>query len=383
MNFDFETGGNWFFPILMIDSKENYGIKQKGNDNKFYKHGGIGMKRLLLLVLACFTLFGCSANSSSGNKKSNSGESSGSGETKVMKMAVATSKDRSLTKGLDKFGEIVEKETNGSIKVEVYPDGQLGGDIAVFEGLKMGSIQGTTMSTGPIGSFAPKFNVFDLPFLFNDRETAYEVLDGDIGKEILKELDGTGVIGLNYWENGFRHLTNSVREVKTAADVEGLKIRTLENDLHIDIWKTLGANPVPMAFTELFTALEQRVVDGQENPVGNVVGNKMFEVQKYLTQTGHVYNASPFLISEKFWETLSDEEKDIITKAADEAMKYQRELNTQEDEDMFKQLEEEGMVITELSNEDKQTFIDKLQPLYEKYKEDFGEELVNQLLEMQ
>jgi tripartite ATP-independent transporter DctP family solute receptor len=294
---------------------------------------------------------------------------------------VATTKERSLSKGLYKFGEIVEKETNGSIKVEVYPDGQLGGDLEVFEGLKMGSIQGSTMSTGPIASFAPRFNVLDLPFLFKDRETAYKVLDGEIGQELMKDLEGTGVIGINYWENGFRHLTNNVKEVKSVDDIKGLKIRTLENKLHIDLWKELGANPVPMAFTELFTALEQGVVDGQENPVGNVAANKMYEVQKYITKTGHVYNASPFLISEKFWKTLSSEEQEIIKKAAEEAKEYQRQLNAEEDEKLFKEIEKEGMVVTELTDEQKQAFIDKVQPIYKKYGKEFGEDLVAKLLE--
>ncbi|RAK22025.1 tripartite ATP-independent transporter DctP family solute receptor [Anoxybacillus vitaminiphilus] len=336
------------------------------------------MKKLLILLLTCIlALVGCSNGSSSGEKSNEAGTA----KQKVMKLAVVTSKDRSLTKGLYKFGEIVEKETGGSIKVEVYPDGQLGGDLAVFEGLKMGSIQGTTMSTGPISSFAPRFAVLDLPFLFKDSETAYKVLDGDVGKELLNDLPSVGVIGLNYWENGFRHLTNNVREVKTVDDIKGLKIRTLENELHIDLWKELGATPVPMAYTELFTALEQRVVDGQENPVGNVKTGKFNEVQKYLTKTGHVYNASVFMISKKFWDTLSDKEKEIITKAAEEVKDYQRKLNQQEDVESFDYLEKQGMVITELTPEEKQKFVDKVQPIYEKYSSEFGKDLVNQLLE--
>ncbi|MBB5323139.1 tripartite ATP-independent transporter DctP family solute receptor [Anoxybacillus tepidamans] len=336
------------------------------------------MKKWFVLLLACMlSLVGCSSQSSSGEKDS-------AGKTtspKVMKLAVVTSKDRSLTKGLYKFGEIVEKETGGSIKVEVYPDGQLGGDLAVFEGLKMGSIQGTTMSTGPISSFAPRFAVLDLPFLFKDSETAYKVLDGEIGQELLKDLPSVGVIGLNYWENGFRHLTNNVREVKSVDDIKGLKVRTLENELHIDLWKELGATPVPMAFTELFTALEQHVVDGQENPVGNVKASKFYEVQKYLTKTGHVYNASVFMISKKFWDTLSDKEREIITKAAEEVKDYQRKLNQQEDTESFDYLKQEGMVITELTPAEKQKFIDKVQPIYKKYAAKFGEDLVNKLIE--
>ncbi|RBW70695.1 TRAP transporter substrate-binding protein [Bacillus taeanensis] len=334
------------------------------------------MKKLLCL----FLLTGLLLLAACGEETSSSTEE-GAAETKVMKLAVATSKDRSLTQGLYKFEEIVEKETNGSIEIEVYPDGQLGGDRVVFEGLKIGSIQGTTMSTGPVASFASRFTVFDLPYLFKDEAAAYEVLDGPIGEELLNDLPEQGVIGLNYWENGFRQLTNNVREVKTVDDIKGLKIRTLENELHVDMWKELGANPTPIPYPELFTALEQRIVDGQENPAGNITTGNFYEVQKYLTKTNHIYNASVFMISEKFWNKLSDEEKEIVTKAAEEARDYQRELNQQESQEAYDFLAAEGMVVTELSEEEQQKMFETVQPVYEKYSSEIGEEFVNKLLE--
>lgn len=322
----------------------------------------------------------CSQQSTNNENNEEPKDSDVKTSEKLMKLAVVTSEDRSLTKGLVKFGELVESKTNGSIKVEVYPNGQLGGDREVFESLQFGSIQGTTMSTGPIAQFVPKFNVFDLPFLFPNSEVAYGVLDGKIGTDLLAELESQNVIGLNYWENGFRHLTNGVKEVKTPDDVKGLKIRTLENDLHMDIWSELGANPTPMAFTELFAGLQQGVVDGQENPVGNVTSNKFYEVQKYLSKTGHVYNASPFLISKDFWNTLSDEEKKAVQEAADEARDYQRELNQKEDEDGYKFLTENGMTVTDITDEEKEAFLEKVKPVYEKYSASIGEEFVDELL---
>ncbi|SHS86326.1 TRAP dicarboxylate transporter subunit DctP [Mycobacteroides abscessus subsp. abscessus] len=340
------------------------------------------MKRALslLLVLCLMILGACSQQSTNNEKNEEPNDSNAKTSEKLMKLAVVTSEDRSLTKGLVKFGELVESKTNGSIKVEVYPNGQLGGDREVFESLQFGSIQGTTMSTGPIAQFVPKFNVFDLPFLFPNSEVAYEVLDGKIGSDLLAELESQNVIGLNYWENGFRHLTNGVKEVKTPDDVKGLKIRTLENDLHMDIWSELGANPTPMAFTELFAGLQQGVVDGQENPVGNVTANKFYEVQKYLSKTGHVYNASPFLISKDFWNTLSDEEKKAVQEAADEARDHQRELNQKEDEDGYKFLTENGMTVTDITDEEKEAFLEKVKPVYEKYSASIGEEFVDELL---
>ncbi|MGG7618387.1 TRAP transporter substrate-binding protein [Bacillus coreaensis] len=340
------------------------------------------MKRVLsLLFVLCLMFLGaCSQQSTNNENNEEPKDSDVKTSEKLMKLAVVTSEDRSLTKGLVKFGELVESKTNGSIKVEVYPNGQLGGDREVFESLQFGSIQGTTMSTGPIAQFVPKFNVFDLPFLFPNSEVAYEVLDGKIGTDLLAELESQNVIGLNYWENGFRHLTNGVKEVKTPDDVKGLKIRTLENDLHMDIWSELGANPTPMAFTELFAGLQQGVVDGQENPVGNVTANKFYEVQKYLSKTGHVYNASPFLISKDFWNTLSDEEKKAVQEAADEARDHQRELNQKEDEDGYKFLTENGMTVTDITDEEKEAFLEKVKPVFEKYSASIGEDFVDELL---
>jgi len=335
------------------------------------------MKKYLALYLLSFVLImgACSQDSQEGNS---AGDST---EQKLMRLAVVTPEERSLTQGLYKFAELVEAETGGSIKVEVYPNGQLGGDREVLEGLQLGSIQGTTVSTGPVAQFAPRFTVFDLPFLFPNEEIAYEILDGEIGIELLADLPEQGIIGLNYWENGFRHLTNNLREVATVEDIKGLNIRTLENDLHIDFWREIGANPTPMAFTELFTGLQQGVVDGQENPVGNVTTTNFYEVQDYITKTNHIYNASLFMISEQFWNTLTDEEKEIITKAADEARDHQRSLNQQESIDAFEFLDEEGMTITELSSEEAEKLFEKVKPVYEKYSASIGEEFVNQLLE--
>ncbi|OLN23058.1 ABC transporter substrate-binding protein [Domibacillus antri] len=333
------------------------------------------MKKWMLFMMA-FTMIVLAA-CSGGSEEEGGTESK---DAKVMKMAVATSEDRSLTQGLYKFQEIVEEETGGSVKVEVYPDGQLGGDRVVFEGLKMNSIQGTTMSSGPIASFVKEFEVLDFPYLFKDEETAYKVLDGEIGANLLTKLDSQGIVGLNYWENGFRQLTNNKHEVKSVEDVKGLKIRTLENELHIDLWKSLGANPSPMPYTELFTALEQGVVDGQENPPGNITTGNFYEVQDYVTKTDHIYNASVFMISDKFMQSLSDEEKEIVTKASEEARGYQRELNRKESEEAYAILKEKGMTVTELSDEAKKGFEDKAKEIYADYTDKVGKELVDQIM---
>ena len=325
------------------------------------------MKKLLSMVIAASFTVGIAAPAAMAADK-------------VMKCGIVTNKDRSLSKGLVEFGKILEKETGGSIKVQVFTDGVLGGDRQTLEGLQMGTIHCTSVSTGPIAAFVPQFDVFDLPFLFKDKATAFKVVDGPIGQELLNKLPAVGMIGFNYWENGFRHLTNNKREVKTAEDIKGLKIRTLESKIHVDSWKQLGANPTPMSFSQLYTALEQGVVDGQENPFGNVVSNKFNEVQKYLTTTGHVYNASPFLLSKKFYDGLTDKEKEAVKKAAKEAQTFQRAANDKEDQDSVGTLTQRGMKITALNPGEQQKVVASLKPVYDKYAEALGKELVEKLL---
>lgn len=341
------------------------------------------MKKSLLLLAAVLMVFVSACSSQGGNEAAGGGNAGGEApkEAKMMKISITVPKERSYAKALYTFAEQVEKETNGSIDVEIFPDGQLGGDRDNIEGMQLNTVQGSLIAPGPIANFSKQFNVFDLPFLFKDAAAAYEVLDGPVGKEILDVLPSTGLVGLNYWENGFRQLTNNVREVKTPADVKGLKLRTLENELHIDLWQTLGASATPIPYPELYLALQQGVVDGQENPPGNISTAKFYEVQKYVTKTGHVYNPLVFLISKTFWDGLSDAEKEIVMKAADEARDHQRELNQEEEQEAYNTMQAQGMTITELTDEQKQAFQDAMQPIYQKYAPEIGEDIVNKVLE--
>lgn len=322
-----------------------------------------------LMIGSALVISGCG-----GDKKSSTGP-------KVMKIGMVTNKDRSLSKGVVKFGELLEKETNGSIKVEVFTDGVLGGDRQVIEALQMGTVQATAVSTGVVAAFAPRFDAFDLPFLFKDKKTAYQVFDGPIGKEVLEDLPKAKLIGLSYWENGFRQLTNNKHAVKTADDIKGLKIRTLESKVHVEAWSLMGANPTPMSFSQLYSALEQNVIDGQENPYGNVVSSKLYEVQKYLTNTNHVYNANVFLVSKAFWDGLTDSERAAIKKVAEEAKNYQRELNEKEDQESIAILKEHKMVIDDLAPGEREKLLEKMQPLYQTVGTSVGGDLVKRLLD--
>lgn len=334
---------------------------------KSFKLLSIGLAMSLLLAS------GCSSSNNSAPAKD--------GGPKTMKIGSVNPKERSISQGLFKFKEALERESGGKIKVEVYTDGVLGDDRRTLEGLQLGSIQGTTAATGAISSFNQQIGVFDLPFLFKDSKSAYKLLDGPIGDEMLAGLSKSGFVGLAYWENGWRHLSNSKKEVTTLADLSGLKIRTLESPIHVDSWKALGANPTPMSMSQLYTALEQKVVDGQENPLGNIVTNKLDEVQKFITLTGHVYAASPFMVSKVFWDTLNEQEKGWVKKAALEARDYQRTLNAQEDVNSAKVLKEKGIKISELQAGEKEKFQAAVKPIYDKYSATYGAELVKKVVE--
>lgn len=331
------------------------------------------MKKLLALLMAMvFVLAGCGGTQQKAPEQK--------AATKVMKIGSVNPKERALSKGFYKFKEIVEKESNGAIRVEVFTDGVLGDDRRTLESLQIGSMQGSTVSTGPISAFSPSIAVFDLPFLFKDRATAYKVLDGPIGQELLDSLASQKFIGLCYWENGIRHLSNSRREVDTLEGIKGLKIRTMESPIHVEIWKALGANPTPMSMSQLYTSLEQKVVDGQENPLANIQTNKFEEVQKYVTLTGHVYGASPFLISKVFWDTLNDQEKALMKKAALEARDYERKLAQEEDDVATKYLLSKGMVISELKPGEKEKMREAVKAIYDKQKPVLGVALVDKVL---
>jgi len=330
-------------------------------------------KSTLYVIVSCLLL---TLLASCGNAEANSKD------VKILRMANATPDERSLSRALYKFGDIIEEETNGSIQVEVYTNTILGGDREIFERMQFNIIQGATISTGPIAQFAKDFNVFDLPFLFPDKDSAFEVLDGPIGQELLEKLEEQNIVGLNYWENGYRQLSNNKREIKQLEDVNGLDIRTLENKLHMNIWKQLGANPTAVSYGELYLAMEQGIVDGQENPAGNVVNSKFYEVQKYITKTDHIYNASPLMISKPFWESLTSEEQEIIKAAAEEMKHEQREQNQKENDESYELLEEQGMVVTELSEKERLRLREAVEPVYDQYRKAYGNEVLDKMLEI-
>jgi tripartite ATP-independent transporter DctP family solute receptor len=230
---------------------------------------------------------------------------------RAFKLANNNPKDHPMTLGGEKFAEIVAAKSGGRIKVTVYPGGALGGDAQIVSALQGGTIEIATMNSGILASQVKDFEVYDFPFMFASGREADAVVDGAFGKMMHAKLADKGIIGLSYFELGFRNVTNSRRPIKTVEDLAGLKLRVIPNAINVDWVKAVGANPTPMAFPEVYAALEQKAIDGQENPLSVIYTNKFHEVQKHLALTNHQYNPQSMIVSKKVWDTLSADEKKI------------------------------------------------------------------------
>lgn len=278
------------------------------------------------------------------------------------------------------FAESVEQATNGKFKFRQFPSSALGGEREMVEGLQLGTIEATIVSTGTLSNFVPSVGVTDIPFLFRDLKHARDVLDGPIGQEILPQFDERGLVALAWGEQGFRHITNNKHPINTPADLAGLKLRTMENPVHITAFETLGAAPTPMAWPEVIGALQQGTIDGQENPLSVIVSAKLNEVQKYLTLSGHVYSPAMLLVSKQFYDKLTDEDKAAFKDAAAKGVAAMRGFVDDVEKTGVETLKERGMQINELSVEQKAAFQASLKPAYEQYYEKYGKDLIDKII---
>jgi len=337
------------------------------------------MKKFLTVFLLAFMVLALAACGEEEGDASAKSDGSSKGEVKKIRAGLGLNDLHPQYKGLLKFKEIVEEKTDGQIIVETYHSGQLGDDRTMTEALQLGSQEVTIPSTAPLANFVPEFGIFDFPFLFPTVEVADEVLDGEVGKKILDKLESQDLVGLAYWENGYRDVTNSKHAIATAADFKGLKLRTMENELHLEAFRALGANPTPMAFTELFTAMQQKTVDGQENPLATIYLQKYYEVQSHVSNTNHVYSPFVFLMSKSFYDDLSEEQQIIVREAAIEAGVYERQLNREANETNLADLQNEGITYTEVTPEAREEMKQLVQPTIDKFTEKIGKEIVKEV----
>jgi len=328
-------------------------------------------RRNLLISISVITLLFCfSAYLFAGGAQE---EQKPSVKAKIIKFSHVGTPDDARNKAALIFKEMVESKTDGAIQVEIFTGGQLGGDRDAIEGLKIGTIQMTVAGAGIFANFEPKMGITALPFLFENFEDAWAFNDSEINKKVSDLLLEQGIRVLSYWENGFRCLTNSVRPIQKAEDVKGMKIRTPENPIILATMKSLGASPSPLPWPEVYMALQQKAFDGQENPIPVIYIHKIYEVQKYLAITNHVYEPMPLVISESFYKELTAEQKEIVQNAAQEAKVYNRDLIKKQTEEMVDKLKDEGMIIT---YPDLNSFREAAKSVGNDFIDNFGEKLI-------
>lgn len=316
---------------------------------------GRTLKRSLLTLL-CLSLLASTA---------------GAAPTYSFKLGNSVAEDHPYTLGCLKFKELVEERTKGDIVINVFPNGQLGtGERDLLEGLQLGTVEMYFGSTGPMAGFEKKFLLFDFPFLFKNKKHVYAVLDGEIGSYVLGLFDNLGIKGLAWAENGFRHFTNSKKPVTVPEDVKSLKLRTMENKAHMAMWRVLGADPTPMAFSELFTALQQGTIDGQENPIPIIFTSKFYEVQKHLSLTKHVFSPAFIAIAKATFDSLPQNYQTILLQCAKDAVLYEREEINKMEEKQVALLKARGMQVTE---PDIEAFQKNTKPVYEEFRKELGD----------
>jgi len=295
----------------------------------------------------------------------------------TMKINISVAQNSHYGVAIDTFAREVEARTNGRYRIQTFYAGALGAERESVEGVQLGTLDLTLTSTGPLPNFVPEVAILDIPFLFRDYAHARAVLDGPIGQEMLQKFPPKGMVALAWAENGFRHMTNSKRPVNAPDDLKGLKMRTMENPIHIQAYKQFGILPTPMAFTEVFTALQQGTVDGQENPLSVITAAKLDQVQKNLTLTGHVYSPAVILMNKAQWDKLSAADKQAFLDAAKEAVKANRARIDDDERKAVADLRSKGMAIVE--NVDKAKFQATLAPVYVDFGKRFGQENIDRI----
>lgn len=313
------------------------------------------MRRLVLKsVVAALAVFAVGTASAQINER-------------TLKLGIQNPKGHPAELGAQKLADIVAEKSGGKMKIKVFAGGQLGGDAQTVSALQGGTVEMTILNSGILGSQVKDFEVYDFPFMFANSAEADAVLDGPFGTSMHEKLAAKGIVGLGYWELGFRNLTNNRHPIQKVDDIAGLKLRVIPNPVNLDWVKALGANPVPLAFPEVYTALETKAIDGQENPITVIHANKFNEVQKYLTLTRHQYNPQSIIVSKKVWDTFSADEKKIVSDAAAEAIKYERQVTREQEAQALDALKKAGMEVTELPAEEVAKLREKMVPVIEKH----------------
>ena len=300
---------------------------------------------------------------------------------RTIKFTNGVNEDHPVGAGVKRMQEVLNQKTGGKIKIAAFWGGAAGGDLPATQALRAGTQEMVCTSSSPLVGIVKELGVFDLPFLFANEKEADAVLDGPAGAYFNKKLEEAGLVNLAYWENGFRNLTNSRKAVTKVEDFDGLKVRVMQNNIFLDTFRTLGTNAVPMAFGEVFTALETKTIDGQENPFVTIDTSKFYEVQKHVSVTRHAYTPFLVLYSKKLWDQLNPQEQAVLREAAMEGQKVQRATNRDLNAKSLEALRAKGMTVSEIAPAEQRRMFEKVRPVYDKNVPTIGAEAVNVVLD--
>ena len=331
----------------------------------------LGQNRLfvalcLLVAFLSVSVMGCSSKT----------DKPATVEKKVYKLAHSMAADHPRNVTALKFAELVKERTGGKVEIAVYPNGQLGSEVQVNEAVKMGSIDFSAM--GPAyANYVPQYAIFGMPFLYASYQEAYASVDGPLGKKMGQLSQDKGFFLLSIWDHGFRHVTNNRQPIEKPEDLKGLKVRTPEEFVNVETFKTLGCSVMAMPFAELYLALQQKVVDGQENPFGNIFYGKLYEVQKYMSLTSHIYTSTPLIANLNTWNKIPKDVQDIMLKAAEESKLSMRKLVQDDENKLLAELKAKGMIV---NTPNLAPFREAAKPVYKNLESRIGKDIIDEAL---
>ena len=296
-------------------------------------------------------------------------------EVHVIRLGYILAPHSQLGAGADVFAAEVAKRTQGRYRVDQYPDAALGGEVEMMKGVQLGTVDMAFVTGAPMPNFVPEIGVFGIPFLIRDAQHAYSVLDGPLGQELLKKFDAQSIVALAWGENGMRHLTNSVRPIRTPEDLKGLKLRVPQSEVMVQGFDSLGADAHPLAFPDVYGALQTGRFDGQENPIATIIASKFYEVQKFLTLSGHIYDPAAFLMSKDLYQELSPADRQAFAEAARLGGLASRKFATEAQANGVALLQQEGMQI--VTDVDKAKFADAMAPAMPGFEQKFGHDMID------
>lgn len=330
-------------------------------------------KRLIFMfgIIALLLLTACSGESD--GTSSNDTDDDG---VFTIRFAMAVPETHASVIAMNEVKDEIEEKSDGKLVIELYENAQLyPSDREAVEATQVGNVEATAVATPTVASFHERFSIFDIPFLFEDREAAYQAMDGELGVTLNEELEGVGLKSLGYGENGFRHILNSKHPIEVPDDLKGMKFRVIENKVYEDIFNTLGANSSPLAFGELYTALQQGVYDGMDNPISLVYTMKFYEVQDYMTLTNHTFAPIITVMNTDYYDSIPEELQEVLQEGMDKFNDRQREITAEQDEEYLGELEDE-LEIHELTPEQREEFVKALAPIYDQYEDVVGADLI-------